>query len=536
MIPRLFRIEGKPITFVKTKQVNMKVFLKKNSLILALSVLAISNVILHLVMSYNLEFHRDELLYFSLGQHPGFGYASVPPLIGWIAWLMHNIFGYSLFAVRLFPALMGGLMIFLIADLAKEMGGSGFSGILAASGMIISGFGLRTFILYQPVHIDLMFWTLSFYLVIKYMNTQSDKYLVLFGIAAGFALLNKYLIGLLFLSFLIAVPFTRHRNIFRNKKFWIGILAGSAIFLPNIIWQIVNGMPVIHHFSELARTQLVNVDKTAFLIDQLISPMAASVLTLAGIIFLFVNRTVKQFRFLGIISILIILILMLLQGKSYYTQGLFPMLIAAGAVSWERLLKGLGSRILLVCILIIMTIPIMPVGIPLFKAEKLIRYFKDLEDKYGLTSIRRFEDGSIHSLPQDYADMLGWEELTAVTSQAWQMIEDKEAAFIYGENYGQAGAITVIGKKYGLPEAVSFSESFMYWFPYKFDPDIKSMVYINDEPGEDVKALFKKITKVGSITNPDAREYGTAVYLFEEPAGSFNEFWMERTAEFRSGN
>jgi hypothetical protein len=508
----------------------MKAFLKKNSLMLVLTVLALFNVILHLVMSYNLEYHRDELLYFSLGQHPGFGYASVPPLIGWIAWLMHNIFGYSLFAVRLFPALMGGLMIFLIADLAKELGGTDFARLLAAFAIIISGFGLRTFILYQPVHIDLIFWTLSFYLVIKYINTQSDKYLLLFGIAAGVALLNKYLIGLLFFTFLIVVPFTQYRDIFRNKKFWIGILAGTIIFLPNIIWQIANGLPVINHMSELARTQLVNVDKTTFLLEQLMSPTAATVLTLAGIIFLFVNRTVKQFRFLGIISALIILILMFLQGKGYYTQGLFPLLIAAGAVSWERLLKKLWSRIILIVILIVITVPVLPIGIPLFKAEKLVSYFKNLEDKYGMTLGRRFEDNSIHSLPQDYADMLGWEELTAVTSQAWQMIEDKEAAFIFCENYGQAGAITVIGRKYGLPEAVSFSESFMYWFPREFNPDIKSLVYINDDLGEDVNELFKKIKVVGSITNQDAREYGTTVYLCEEPAGSFNEFWVERTA------
>ena len=76
---------------------------------------------------------------------------------------------------------------------------------------------------------------------------------------------------------------------------------------------------------------------------------------------------------------------------------------------------------------------------------------------------------------------------------------DKNAAFIYCENYGQAGAITIIGKKYGLPEAVSFNESFLYWFPEKFDPDITSFIYINDELGDDVQQLFGKITKVGSI-------------------------------------
>ena len=515
----------------------VKTYIKQNGVVLALTALALFNVILHLAASYNLEFHRDELLYFSLGLHPGFGYATVPPLIGWIAWLMQNIFGYSLFAVRIFPALLGGVMIFLISALAKELGGSNFSRILAGAGIIISGFGLRTFILYQPVHIDLIFWTLSFYLVIKYINTQSDRYLILFGITAGVALLNKYLIGLLFFSFLIIIPFTQYRYIFRNRKFWTGILAGTVIFLPNIIWQIANGLPVINHFSELVRTQLVNVDKTGFLIDQLLSPMAASVLTVAGIIFLFINKSVRQFRFLGIISILIIIILMLLQGKSYYTQGVFPLLIAAGAVSWERLLKKLWARILLIVMLIILTIPAIPFGIPFYKTDKLVRYFKNLEDKYGVTPGRRFEDGTIHSLPQDYADMLGWEELTAITDKAWQMIEDKKACFIYCENYGQAGAITVIGKKYGLPEAISFHESFMYWFPEQFDPDIKSIIYINDEePEDDVKQLFARVIKVGSISDPDAREYGTTVYLCEDPVRSFNEFWIERTAALRSGN
>src|SRR4030067_3703967 len=98
----------------------VKTYIKQNEVVLALTALALFNVILHLAASYNLEFHRDELLYFSLGLHPGFGYATVPPLIGWIAWLMQNIFGYSLFAVRFIPALLSGLMIFLIAAMTRE--------------------------------------------------------------------------------------------------------------------------------------------------------------------------------------------------------------------------------------------------------------------------------------------------------------------------------------------------------------------------------------------------------------------------------
>jgi hypothetical protein len=490
-------------------------------------------VALHLYFGKNLEYHRDELLYFSLGMHPAFGYATVPPLIGWLAWLMQNLFGFSVFTVRLFPALMGGVMVFLISAIAKELGGSGYARILAAVGVIVSVFGLRTFLLFMPVHIDLMLWTLLFYLIIRYINTSSDKYLFMIGLTAGIALLNKYLIGLLLLILLLIIPFTRYRTIFRNRKFLLGLLAGLIVFLPNLIWQIVNGLPVINHFGELARTQLVHVNISSFLIDQVASPTAASILTIAGIIYLFVNKDARKYRFLGLTVISVIVTLILLRGKSYYTQGVFPFLIAAGAVSWEKILKTKLARLFLVFLILIITLPIIPIGVPVFKKENLVEYFNHLKTKYGMDFMCRFEDNSIHSLPQDYADMIGWKELASVTARAWDMVPDKKAALINCENYGQAGAITVIGKKYHLPEAVSFSESFRYWIPKQFDKDIKSIIYINDEPGDDIRQLFGKITKEGSISDPDAREFGTAVYLCEDPVSSFNEFWSTRIKDIK---
>jgi hypothetical protein len=134
-----------------------------------------------------------------------------------------------------------------------------------------------------------------------------------------------------------------------------------------------------------------------------------------------------------------------------------------------------------------------------------------------------------------FPDMIGWEELTSVAAEAYAMLEDKSSCFIYCENYGEAGAIAVIGKKYGIPEAVSFNESFQYWVPKQFDPDITSLIYINDELGEDVKSFFGKITVVGSISNPDAREFGTTDYLCQEPVSSFNEIWKARLKELGPG-
>jgi hypothetical protein len=495
---------------------------------LPIILLAIFNILIHLLVINNLEYHRDELLYFSLGQHPDFGFATVPPMIGWIAWLIQNVFGYSLFAVRLFPALLSGVLVLLVSAITRELGGTSYSRILASIGLIISTFALRTFSLYMPVHIDVLFWTIVIYLVLRYINTSSDKTLFWLGVVMGLSLLNKYLIGVLFISLICVVPFTTNRRIFKNRNFWFGISAGIIIFLPNLIWQFVNGLPVFSHLSELGRTQLVHVDRISFLTDQLINSSWASVLTIAGLIYLFRNRNAEKFRFLGVVSILIIVLLFIMRGKGYYTIGLFPFLISAGAVAYERWLKRKWIRVVLPVLLVLLTIPMLPIGLPVYKSEGLITYFKNLELKYGINIGRRFEDGSIHSLPQDYADMLGWEELTAIANRAYQMIDDKKASFIYCENYGQAGAITIIGKKYGLPEAVSFNESFRYWIPLKFDPDITSFIYINDELGDDIQKLFETITLAGRISNPDAREFGTAVYLCQHPRTSFNTFWQTR--------
>jgi hypothetical protein len=493
------------------------------------------SIVIHLVFMNNLEYHRDELLYFSLGMHPAAGYASVPPLIGWIAWLMQNTFGYSLFAVRVFPAFVSGSMIILCAEVAKELGGSRYASFLSGIGLLISIFFMRTYTLFMPVFIEIFLWTLSLYIIIKYINTKNDKFLIAFGIISGMALLNKYLAGMLFIGLLLIIPFTVSRDVFRKKMFWAGIGAGFLIFLPNLAWQAVKGFPVFRHMNELYATQLVHIDSPLFLSEQLLMPFAGTILTVAGLIFLFTGEKMRKYRFLAFLAVFIIAGLMFLRGKSYYTLGIFPLLITAGAVSYDYCLRRTWIRVLFPVLLIILTIPLIPMGLPVFNADGLIKYFNTLDKKYGIDIGRRFEDGSIHSLPQDYADMLGWEEMTSLAAKAYNMIGDKESAFIYGENYGEAGAITVIGKKYGLPEAISFSESFQYWIPMQFNPDIESIIYINDEPGDDIKALFRKITLVGRISNPDAREYGIGVYLCEEPAGSFNDFWKTRLKQQEDG-
>ena len=489
-------------------------------------VLAIVNVLVHLAFFNHLEFHRDELLYFSMGQHLAVGYATVPPLIGWVSAVAQSIFGFSVFAARLLPALLSGVMIFLIAGITRELRGSVYAILLASVAFMFAPVGMRPFFLFQPVGFDILFWTLLWYLILKYINTGQDRILWFLGCAAAFGLLNKYLIGLLLGALVITLFFSRYRQIFTKRAFYAGTGIAILIIMPNLAWQVLSDFPALDHLSELSRSQLVHVDRGIFLAEQLLMPFAASVLTLPGLVFLIKDKKMKPFRFLPFAVIIVVGVLLLLRGKSYYTAGIFPLLISAGAVFWERILHKTWTKFALVSMIPVVTLPVIPMGLPVFGVDGLIRYFQRLE-KLGIDVGRRFEDGSIHSLPQDYADMIGWEELTQIVKKAYEEVRDKETCLIYGENYGQAGAVTVIGEKYGLPDAVSFHDSFRFWVPDKFNPDINTLIYINDELGSDVESLFSNIRLVGQINDIHAREFGTKVYLCSNPFRSFNTFWKE---------
>ncbi len=491
-------------------------------------IIAALNVALHLAFSQNLEYHRDELLYFSQGMHPAWGYASVPPLTGWLSGLVGTTVGYSVWAVKVLPAIFSGIMVLLVAAISRELGGRDYTQILAGIGVVLAPLMLRAFFLFQPVYLDIFFWTLLFYWLVRFQNSSSDRYLYTLGVTLGLGLLNKYLIALWAVSALLALLSTRERKVFGRKALYVAFGISLLVFLPNIIWQIQHEFPVIQHMEALNDSQLVYVDRAQFLSDQLLMGYAVLLLLIPGLYFLLRHR---KYRSVGLTVVFTVALLCLLRGKSYYTAGVFPMLLAAGAVFWGELLTKTLGKILLPTFMLLCVVPLLPLGLPIYKAPELVTFFDKLDRNYGIDAGRRFEDGTIHPLPQDYADMLGWEELTRLVQSAYGQTSDKKHTLIYCENYGQAGAVAIVGKKYGLPQPMCFSESFLYWAPELLDNEIREFIYVNDELGEDLQQSFADIREVGRIQNANAREYGTRVYLCRQPRGDIRAFLLERIAE-----
>lgn len=495
--------------------------------------IAVFTLIVHLVTYNTLGFHRDELLYLSLGRHLSAGYWSNPPFIGIVSYVSQLLPGDTLFTLRLFPALAGALLIIITGLMTREMGGKIYAQVLACLALAVSLLFMRAFSMFQPVSFDILFWTLILYFFLRYINTEKPVFLLLVGVAFGIGFLNKYMVIFLAAGLAIGILPTSYQRLWISRYSWLAILIALLLLMPNIIWQYVHGFPVLHHMKELKETQLVNVKRMNIIIDQLLMFTISALVWVAGLIWLLRSENAKKYRLFGYTYVAVLLIFLLLRGKSYYMAGLYPILFAAGGASWEMSLKRSVSRIVLVLVVILLTIPLLPGAIPVMPAPKLVSYFSGIPPKMGGEALVRWEDGYMHPLPQDYADMLGWDELGSIVLKACDTIQDKKRLLVYCENYGQAGAVDLCARCHGLPGAISFSDNYRLWAPDTISKVQDVFIYVNDELGRDVDSLFANIVIAGRITNPYAREKGTTVYMCREPRGDLPGFWHKRMMEVK---
>jgi 4-amino-4-deoxy-L-arabinose transferase-like glycosyltransferase len=95
-------------------------------------VTALAVVTLQLATGWRYGLFRDELYYLACASHLDWGSVDHPPLSIIALAGVRGLLGDSLLAVRLVPAMLFGLLVWLAARLARELGGGRFAQSLAA--------------------------------------------------------------------------------------------------------------------------------------------------------------------------------------------------------------------------------------------------------------------------------------------------------------------------------------------------------------------------------------------------------------------
>ncbi|SER75096.1 ArnT family glycosyltransferase [Pedobacter rhizosphaerae] len=480
---------------------------------LILSFFLLLKIVLSFLLINNIyELHRDEFLHLDQANHLAAGYTSVPPLTAIFSWLI-KILGNGYFWIKLFPALFGAWTIYFCWKTIELLKGNLLARCLVSIACLCSAF-LRLNTLYQPNSFDVLAWTAVFYFLLVYFEQKDYRaiYLVIIWVALGF--LNKYNILFLLVGLLPSLLITTRRNVFTDKHFYFAAALGLILIAPNLIWQVNHHFPVISHMKELQRSQLVNVSRVDFLWHQVLFFANAIFILFAGLLSLIFYKPFKAYRWVILTYIFTLTVFCYFRAKDYYALGLYPIILVFGA---SYLGEKLAQRKILTGLLVLFTVGsfiyILPLIMPVYSPKQIVAH----QQRFKRVGALRWEDGKNHQLPQDYADMQGWKELAHLADMAYAQVKDRSEVLVRADNYGEAGAVNYYSRFKSI-NTVSYNADYLYWF--KLDKEIKHLILIREPNEEDPerkkeRPFFEKITKIGEVTNPYAREKGASVFLLE---------------------
>ncbi len=445
---------------------------------------------------------RDEYYYLACADHLAWGYVDQPPLSIAVLAAVRALLGDALWAVRLVPALLGGVLVVLGGRLARSMGGGRFACLLAAVAIAVTPQYLGQAGYYSMNVFDLVFWALAALLVARLTpEARSLRLFVWLGVVLGLGLLNKVSVLFFGAGLAVALVLTPLRRLLVRPGPWLAAGIAGVIFLPHLLWQAHTGFPTREFIENATRYKNVALGPWQFLVGQFheIHPLNAP-LWLAGLVCLLFGRRSRPYRALGIVYLVAFVILAMQHSKPYYLGPAYPPLLAAGAIVVEGL-RWTWLRPLVVSVLLLGGAALAPFAIPVLPVETFIAYQAAL----GVTP-RASERSRLGPLPQFFADRFGWEELTEAVAAAYRALPPAEQArvVIVTANYGEAGALRYLGRRLGLPLAVSQHNSFYFWGPGREEVDVAIIVGMNPD---DLRSAWQSVEAVGTWRSPYAMPY-----------------------------
>lgn len=479
---------------------------------------------IHLLADYYSGFQGDELLHVETGKHLAFGYMEFPPMIGFLAFLQNLFQSSSVFVHHIFSHL-ASLGIFLyVSKITWALGGRRIAVFLVLLGLI--GIMGRSQQLFQPVVFSQFFWVLSFYHVLKYIQTENKKYAWYLTGSLILGFLTKYDIVFFVVGCMVLFVSKRFRSLFIRDKLYINALIVLIGISPNILWQWQNDFPVFSMFDRLYETQLNSLSAIDVLGGLFISLNPFNYLIIiAGLALPFLNyKHLQTIKYVYISLFISFTVLLLAKGKSYYFYPIFLTLLPFGAWVWEnRIIPGRKWLLyVLSALLIVSSFVLVHFNIPLTTKESFIQNEYPYDPK-------EVEGGKYGLKVERYSQEM-WPEVMEELLNVYDSLRNEHSEVpiaIWGKHYSQAGAINLFGEDYGLPESFSLHGSFYSWLPTGEMPEIVLAIRFSDSTGSDFfEPYFETVKSVKSIYNPyadDSSKLFQTIFICKNPKQSFDE-------------
>ena len=389
--------------------------------------------------------HRDEFYYLASGRHLAWGYVDNPPLVPWLYRFQEIVFGHSVLGLAVIPALLGGVYVVIAAWMTADLGGGGSAQGLAVAVAWLAPLYLTTSHFLSTVSLDLFWWALASWLVIRLVRTGDTRWWVAVGAVVGVGLMTKDTILFWVLAAGVGLVTTPQRRLLRSRWLLVGAGLAGVIAAPNVAWQVVNHWPTAQFLHNL-RAENASSDLAQFVPLQLaIETVAGTVVWVAALVALRRRPEWLEQRWLAHGYGACFVVLFALGGKAYYLGSWYLPLIALGSATIEAAWPPGRRRVLLASVVATgaLTAPLFTPVLPATVAVSA-----------GLTSANK-----------DLGGMLGWPHLVGEISAVFHSIppDQRRSAVIFTEDYSEAGAVDFYGPRLGLPQAISGHNTFWLW-------------------------------------------------------------------------
>jgi hypothetical protein len=408
---------------------------------------------------------RDELYYIACGRHLAWGYVDHPPMVAAVAAAVRALFGDSWIALRVASAAAFAGTVLLVGDTARELRGGRWARLLAQLLAATAPIYLSIFSIYSMNALDILVWAGLARISARLLAGGDQRLWLAFGGLAGAGLLTKIDVGILGAGLVVGIVASRRFDLLRGPWVWIGGAIAGLLFAPHVLWQLSHDWPTREFVANAQRGKIAHVSPLAFVGAQfMLAGPVAFALALAGMAWLFLARAARPFRPLGWAALAVLAFFALSVSKPYYFSPALAVLFPAAGVAVESWTGGRFGRPLRVVVLVLVAAILIaaPLAKPLISEDRYVRYAAALGVAPGTDENQR-----LGRLPQFFADMHGWKELAESVARVAATLpdEDQTQACVYGNNYGEAGAIDYFGSRMDLPPAISGHNSYWLWGP-----------------------------------------------------------------------
>jgi hypothetical protein len=482
----------------------------------ALMGIAASVTVVHLLTNGRYGFHRDELQVLSDARHLDWGFVPYPPLTPVVERISMSMFGLSLVGLRLASVIAQAILVVVAGLMTRELGGGRLAQVTAALAVVLSPLPMFEGTEFQYTTFDNLWWVLIAYFVIRLLKTEDPRWWLAIGATIGVGFQTKYTMGFFLCGVMGAVLLTGARRYLASGWFWGGMALGFAICAPNLIWQVRHGFISLHFLQHIHARDVGEGRTNGFLWDQfrICANLFAAPLWIAGLVGYLRDR---RYRMLGWMYVIPLALFYFGKGRGYYMGGAYPMLMAMGGVVGERWLASLSKLPRRTVEAVFFTgvvgcgLLISAIIIPWASSGRLMKFA--LENN------------------GDLREEIGWDELVKTVAGIRDSLppEQQQNVGVMVRNYGEQGAIEILGPAYHLPPPISgINSSWLRGYP----ATSPSVLIVLGTSREDADRMYTSCRLAGhngnslGVKNEESEDHPD-IFVCGGPRAPWAEFWED---------